>query len=164
MIRSPRVVTLLFAAVCTYASAQDDADLDRTPEDCIQLRRVDRTEVIDDNTIVFHMRGRDQIYINYLPNRCPNLAREDRFTYQVRTSRICDSTTITVIEGAGRFPGFTCRLGKFQPASIEEVEELRLVAERRSRGNAIEVNEVGPSDEGRDDDAEEVGEDEEADE
>ena len=41
-------------------------------KDCVSIRRIDRTEIIDDRTIVFHMIGKE-IYLNKLPRRCPGL-------------------------------------------------------------------------------------------
>lgn len=129
--------------VLAQNGADDDrAALDRTPQACILASRIDRTEVIDDNTIIFHMRSRGEAYANYLPLRCPNLGREKRFTYERRTAQLCDDTTITVIELNNFGPGFTCRLGQFHPITEAEVEEIRLVAERRGRGEAVDVEEV----------------------
>lgn len=158
MLRPLREAALVCAALATHAAAQDDDELDRTPQDCIVVNRIDRTEVIDDNTILFHMRG-NRVYVNHLPDRCPNLAREDRFTYRVQTSQICDTTTITVLERSSPLPGFTCRLGQFQPVTIAEVDEIRRVAEQGSRGDAIEVEEVEPPDDGEDGDEERAQDD-----
>src|SRR5690606_16303801 len=101
---SIRAAAILAAALCLGpAAAQDDderdggredAPFDRTPQGCITASRIDRTEIIDDSTIIFHMRGREQAYVNALPRTCLNLAREGRFTYQRRTSQLCDDATI----------------------------------------------------------------------
>ena len=124
------------------AASDESAQFDRTPRDCILASRIDRTEVIDDNTIIFHMRTRGEAYANYLPLRCPNLGREKRFTYERRTANLCDDTTITVLELTGFGPGFTCRLGQFHPITEAEVEEIRSIAARRGRGEAVDVEEV----------------------
>src|SRR5690606_18612783 len=119
----------------------------RTPQTCIPASRIDRTEVIDDNTILFHMRGRDQAYANYLPERCPNLGREKRFSYELRSRQLCDITLITVIEDIGFNPGFTCRLGEFHPVTPAEVDEIRRVASREGSDTAIDVEQVELPDE-----------------
>lgn len=157
MLGSIRAAAILAAALCSApAVAQDDEDaegapFDRTPEDCIPASRIDSTEVIDDNTIVFHMRGRDEVYVNYLPRRCPNLAREDRFTYRLRSTQLCSVETITVIEDFGFRPGFTCRLGDFYPVTVAEVEELKRIAEGEgSSGDAIEIEQVELPDDAND--------------
>jgi hypothetical protein len=116
-------------------TAQDDApadDFDRSSEDCIWLPQLDRTEVIDDRTILFHQNG-GRVYRNYLPRECPGLEREKRFMYEARNGRLCSIDTIAVLEqwGVGLARGFTCSLGEFQPITTEEVEELKAAAERR---------------------------------
>lgn len=118
------------------APAQDDDDsFDRTPQSCVVMNRVRRTEVLDDRTVLFHLRD-DRILRNHLPNECPNLEREDRFSYQARGGRLCDTDTITVLpRGVGAF-GATCRLGRFYPMSQEDLEELM---EGPSRIEAVPV-------------------------
>src|SRR5690606_30251319 len=69
MLGSFRSAAIAAAALCSaHVLAQDGEEraqdaFDRTPQDCILASRIDRTEVIDDNTIIFHMRGR-QAYVN----------------------------------------------------------------------------------------------------
>jgi hypothetical protein len=109
------------------ALAQQEGVFDRTPRDCISVISIDSTEAVDDQNIIFRMRG-NTVYRNHLPQRCPNLERENRISYQVRSGRLCSIDTITVLEqfgGIGLQPGFTCRLGEFVPLSPEEVEDLK---------------------------------------
>jgi hypothetical protein len=111
------------------AFAQDDGQdkpFDRTPVSCVRVTSIDKTEAIDDQNILFHMRG-DTVYRNHLPQRCPRLEQENRIAYQVFGGRLCDSDTITVLEQGvfGLQSGFTCGLGDFVPLSPEEVEDLR---------------------------------------
>jgi len=116
------------AVACGVASAQNDsaAPATRVPERCIQLDRVSRTEVIDDRTLIFHMRS-GQIYLNYLERECPRLASEERFMYSPTGNRLCDIDTITVLErwGFGLTRGFTCGLGEFHPISEVELADLK---------------------------------------
>ena len=152
-IRSPLVLAAPLAVlVAGLASAQqeqaeDVATFDRTPQSCITVSRIDRTEVIDDRTVIFHMRGRDA-YRNYLPRRCPNLARNNRFMYEVRGSQLCDIDTITVLEqfGTRLDRGFTCQLGQFHPVTREDIEELKQIAEGGNDGVESEAVEL-PEDE-----------------
>jgi hypothetical protein len=106
----------------------------QSPDDmvnCVSLSRVERTEIVDDNTILFYMRG-NQIYRNVLPHRCPGLGREQTFMYRVSTTQLCNVDVITVLDriGAGFMAGASCGLGKFQPISEAAVEELKAAAER----------------------------------
>ncbi len=150
-IRTAAIFTVMLCA--TPALGQDgeaqsnEPVLDRTPRSCIPASRIRSTEVIDDNTIIFRMRARNEAYVNSLPVRCPNLEREGRFTYQLRTGQICDDTTITVLELFGAGLGVTCRLGQFRPITVAEIDELKRVREGGS-GSAIDVEEVEvPADE-----------------
>lgn len=143
--RASATLTALAAAAILPAvtAAQEDEPFDRTPRDCIILSNVEKTEVVDDNTILFYMRGRD-VYRNHLPRRCPNLAREDRFSYRTTSNRLCDIDTITVLEqfGTRLQGGFTCQLGQFHPITEEEVDELLRIKERGSARDAVEAEAV----------------------
>lgn len=100
-------------------------EFDREPERCIQAYRIDRTEVINDRTILFHMSG-SRIYLNELTRECRRLERSKRFSYTLRTSQLCDVDFITVIEGFGSSlrQGVSCGLGMFYPITEEEAELL----------------------------------------
>jgi hypothetical protein len=104
--------------------AVSDAAFDRTPIDCVSVSRIRRTEVIDDQTVLFEMNG-DVYLSNILDNTCPGLGREKRFIHETY-GRLCDIDTITVLEqwGTSFRNGFTCRLGKFHPITEIEAEEL----------------------------------------
>jgi hypothetical protein len=124
---------------------QDDKEgaFDRTPQDCITVQRIDQVEAIDDQNLLFKMRGHS-VYRNTLPSKCPNLARENRIAYETATSRLCNIDQITVLEsyGIGFHPGFTCRLGAFVPLSPAEVEDLELLKKGEAGQRAIETTEV----------------------
>ncbi|HET7132488.1 MAG TPA: hypothetical protein VFJ95_09580 [Gammaproteobacteria bacterium] len=131
------------AALCVpvLAGADDEKEFDRSPVDCISVSRIDKTDIIDDQTILFFMRGK-RIYRNYLPSKCPGLEVEDRFGYRTVTSRLCRVDMINVLPRIG-FPT-ACRLGEFTPISAEEVEELHAVHDKRQRGDGVEVKPVEP--------------------
>jgi hypothetical protein len=124
------------------AVAQEEGAFDRTPKDCIQVNSIDQTEAVDDQNILFHMRGKT-VYRNHLPQRCPSLKREDRIAYKVYSGRLCSTDTITVLElfGGVLQPGFTCGLGDFVPLSPEEIEDFEREDERPGRA-AIEAEPV----------------------
>ena len=132
--------------------AQDDDVLDRTPQDCVTVARIRRTEVIDDKTILFYMHG-GRVYQNILERECPRLEREGRFMYEIRGHRLCDIDTITVLDrlGAGFSRGFRCRLGEFHPITREEAEEIERIAEGEvEQEGVIEIEEVELPPEDRD--------------
>jgi hypothetical protein len=138
------------------ALAQDGEEgvFDRTPKSCVLASSIDQTDAIDDQNILFYMRGRS-VYRNTLPRKCPGLERENRISYELRsTRRLCSTDLITVLEqtglgggGLGGFrDGFTCRLGEFVPLSPEEIEEIDLLRKEgrggRSTQSTIETSEV----------------------
>jgi hypothetical protein len=138
---------LLLTIGASQVAADEDEDaaaLDRTPRDCIGTNRIRSTEVIDDQTIVFEMRG-GLYYSNILERECPGLANHDRFQYRTTGGQLCDIDTITVLEqwGGSFRSGFTCQLGGFHP--ITELEAEDLIAgpdEAAAIDNDVEVKEV----------------------
>ena len=140
--------TLLAAIVATSGFAADEEDeieaLDRTPRDCISTNRIRETDVVDNQTIVFRMRG-GEYFTNLLERECPGLGRQKRFMHETSGGRLCDIDTITVLEQCtGRIaPGFTCRLGQFHPITELEAEDLVAGPDAAAAiSNDIEVKEV----------------------
>ena len=86
--------------------------------DCVQINRIRTTHVRDDQTIDFEMPS-GEIYRNRLPNRCPGLGFEERFSYRTSLSRLCSVDTITVLQTDGT-RGASCGLGEFQPIALPE--------------------------------------------
>jgi hypothetical protein len=146
--------SLLPLLAAASAGAQDDGAFDRTPRDCIVVQSIDDTDAIDDQNIIFRMRG-DRVYRNHLPRKCPGLERENRIAYETRSSRLCSIDTITVLEdfGVGFRPGFTCRLGEFVPLSEAEVEELEMREDGAAGQRAIETSSVELEDDEAESDA-----------
>ena len=62
----------------TASRADDDATFNRTPRDCVITQSISRTDILDDQTIIFYMRGKNVAYRNYLPKKCPGLKRWDK--------------------------------------------------------------------------------------
>lgn len=147
--RRPYFALVLLAAALPLRAAGDTADddeefLDRTPQDCITTNRIRETDVIDDRTIVFWMRG-GQVFSNILERACPGLGRHKRFMHETRGGRLCKIDTITVLEQwAGRLSqGFTCGLGQFHPITAFEAEDLVLGPDAAAaRSKEVEVREV----------------------
>lgn len=93
------------------------------PVACIDTIRIRSTNVIDDQTIDFHMAGGD-ILRNTLPNRCPSLGFQKSFAYKTSLPRLCSVDIITVIDTAGGVSrGASCGLGQFQPVKKAEASE-----------------------------------------
>jgi len=134
MVPTKLVLTRVWlCAVCSLALGGVRAQSGSSTVDCIPVQRVDRTEVLDNRSIVFHMRGREA-FLNQLERDCPGLDREKRFMYEVKSAQLCTVDTISVLEdwGVGLAKGFTCPLGPFQKVSEDELADLRAETQRLS--------------------------------
>lgn len=130
--------------------AQDDEALDRTPQSCVSVARIRDTDIIDDRTIIFHMRG-GRVYRNFLDRECHDLEREGRFAYQARGGRLCKIDTITVLTGFSGFspPGMTCQLGEFHPITKEEADLSQFEADEADVNRNVVLTPIElPQDEG----------------
>lgn len=107
------------------ASAADENPADGG-ERCVDIKSISRTDVIDDQNILFYMRG-GVIYQNKLAYRCSGLRSERTFMYRTSLSRLCNVDVITVLynQGFGFSQGASCGLGRFYPVSKEEAQALK---------------------------------------
>ena len=96
------------------------------PEQCVSLSRIDHTDVIDDQNILFYMHGK-KIYRNYLPYPCSGLRSRDTFMYRTSLNQLCNVDIITVLDnlGFGFSPLNSCGLGLFYPVSKDDVAKLK---------------------------------------
>ncbi|MFC4292635.1 hypothetical protein ACFOWX_09450 [Sphingorhabdus arenilitoris] len=85
------------------------------PQNCLNIRQIRSTDVVDKNTIDFKMTN-GKIYRNILPNSCSSLRFEEAFSYRVSTGQLCNIDIIRVLQNfGGRIEqGEACGLGKFQ--------------------------------------------------
>jgi hypothetical protein len=130
---------LLAAAGSVRAQAQDaasqrsaeevqraQAELDRTPTDCVIISRVDRNVAASNSQVVFFMNG-GTYYLNVLDGACQALSKGDEYlVFQYRTrsaqlTRLCDSDGFTVERQTSRVG---CALGQFFPITAEEAAAL----------------------------------------
>lgn len=109
-------------------STAEALTFDREGESCVVTRAINSTDIIDDRTIIFEMRG-GEYYLNNLAYECRGLRFARGFSYSVSTGRLCSVDTITVLRR-----GNSCGLGTFYPITEEEAELLKAEAdERRGR-------------------------------
>ena len=116
------ILTSAMLLAATTATARDrNAVPEATPSgkavDCVPLRQIQETRVHGDSIIDFHMLG-GQVYRNTLPNSCPSLGFEERFSYKTSLSQLCSVDIITVLQSPGLSQGASCGLGRFQPVTI----------------------------------------------
>jgi hypothetical protein len=121
------------------AVAQDnESDPGDGMRDCVRLRTVRRTEVIDDLNILFYMRG-STVYHNILPRRCKGLAREDRFSYKSSIGQLCRRDMIRVLynDPFGLSEGNACQLGAFHKITKEDALALKEGTNQPPRSNPL---------------------------
>ena len=120
------LVVAIVAVAGRNAAAQEGGSGDANEvRNCVDLMRIDRTEIVDNDTILFYMRNGD-VYRNDLQHQCPALGFEERFMYRTALTQLCDIDVITVLNdvGFGFMPGASCGLGKFQPIDEETAAQL----------------------------------------
>lgn len=122
--RKLALTMLALAATVSVAGARDrnavpDAMPIGDPVDCVQLTNIRSTQVHGDSTIDFHMNG-GRVYRNTLPNSCPSLGFEERFSYKTSLSQLCSVDIIRVLQSYGGTlqEGAGCGLGKFQQVKL----------------------------------------------
>ena len=115
----------VLSAFSILAGPAQSADATK-PVNCIPLSRIESTQAIDDQTILFYMRGGD-IYVNQLSNRAFGLARNRPFMYKSSTGQLCNHDIITVLEplGFGYMQGAWAGLGKFVPTDEARADALK---------------------------------------
>jgi hypothetical protein len=88
------------------AQAAEESDAGKT---CLWTYQIDYTDVPDERTIVFHMKG-GEVWTSKLPRRCPGI-RFHGFSYVVRgNDQLCGGLdSIRVLK-----TGSVCQLGPFE--------------------------------------------------
>ena len=119
----------VLAACCLIAVAAPGAARDRNavpaatpagePRNCVPITQLRESLVRSDRVIDFRTTGgRDRFYRVTLPQSCPGLGFERRFSYATSLSQLCAQDIITVLYQAGPVRGASCGLAPFQPVTI----------------------------------------------
>jgi hypothetical protein len=89
---------------------------------CISIPQIRETRVRSESVIDFRAGGK-KWYRNILPNSCPSLGFEERFSYRTSLNQLCAVDTIAVLQTYGGHlqEGPRCGLGKFQPVELAKV-------------------------------------------
>ncbi len=89
------------------------------PVNCINLQSIRESRVRSDKIIDFRATG-NKWYRNELPNSCPSLKFEERFSYETSLNQLCNVDIINVLQSYGGHlqRGPSCGLGKFQPVEL----------------------------------------------
>ncbi len=84
---------------------------------CISLTSIRESRVRSNSVIDFKTNG-NKWYRNTLPNSCPSLGFEERFSYKTSLNQLCSVDIITVLQSPGLSQGASCGLGPFQPIEL----------------------------------------------
>jgi len=97
-------------AMSPIARAEDPAGAEPKRPVCLDINRIDHTEVLNDHQILFYMNGKE-IWVNNLTIPCRSLTRQDGFVWKSSVPQYCDNIeSIRVIR-----TGEVCLLGTFSP-------------------------------------------------
>ncbi len=124
------IILLTGTLVMSDPAIADEGDTtatEDTAELCVNIRRIKRTDVVDERNILFYMNG-GKIYVNTLPRNCNGLRFNDGIMYETSLFELCNVDVITVLRrmgGIGFSPFGSCGLGKFRPITREEVIALK---------------------------------------
>jgi hypothetical protein len=77
---------------------------------CLDVNRIDHTQVLNSSQILFYMYGK-KVWLNTLSHRCTTLTREEGFAWESSVPRYCDNLEIIRVIRTGE----VCQLGAFTP-------------------------------------------------
>jgi hypothetical protein len=103
-----------FAAKLTTADVMKSYDKTDKVESCVQLQRIDHTDILDTKNILFTMLDGKR-YLNTLPVQCSGLTPYRAFSYKTSLNMLCNTDIITVFEPGLPHPNSfgSCGLGHF---------------------------------------------------
>jgi hypothetical protein len=107
---------------------------------CIVASRIDRTEVLSDRFILFHV-GNDELWLARLKMRCTGLTPRSDLMFVKSSDRICEWDAVRTLnqEGLGEVDvGQACTLPEFESVTKEQVEllEREIKSARRGTGKS----------------------------
>ncbi|MEH3100679.1 hypothetical protein [Sphingomonas adhaesiva] len=118
---------ILLACIAAAALAAPSVARDRNaapaatpagePQTCIPIQSIRESLVRNDRVIDFRTNG-DRFYRVTLPQSCPGLGFERRFSYATSLSQLCAQDIITVFTQNPPMRGASCGLAPFQPVTI----------------------------------------------
>lgn len=84
-----------------------------TPIDCINLRDIDSTQIINRTAIIYRMRN-GTLYVNR-PSGAAFLGSSDVLVTDTHSSRLCRVDIVRLVDNVTRMPSGTLGLGQFIP-------------------------------------------------
>jgi hypothetical protein len=101
------VFLFVTSAIADDGTMPSDEPADRSSSACIPLNSIKKIQVVDDQTIRFHMLG-GQVWENRLPYSCLGLKFEGGLEYKTGINRLCSGDMIRVVRR-----NTPCGLGSF---------------------------------------------------
>ena len=110
-----RIATLAAAALLLASSAAVavEAPVASPANVCLNVRNIQRTEIQDDRTILFHMRD-GKVWQNRLRRVCPML-KTSSYTQVLHNDQVCSNQQFIHVTQTGD----TCALGDFTPLETQ---------------------------------------------
>ena len=120
--RFPILAALALAALAAPGAARDrnlvpTATPTGPARSCVPINQLRESLVRSDRIIDFRTGG-DRYYRVTLPQSCPGLNFERRFSYATSLSQLCAQDIITVLMQSPPMRGASCGLAPFQPVRI----------------------------------------------
>lgn len=118
----PLIAACALVALAAPGAARDRnavpaAIPDGEARSCVPITQLRESIVRSDRVIDFRVGG-DRYYRVTLPQACPSLAAERRFSYATSLSQLCQQDIITVLYQTPPMRGASCGLAPFQPVRI----------------------------------------------
>lgn len=124
--RLPVLAALALAAAAAPGAARDrNAVPEATPtgpaRTCLPISLIRESLVRSDRIIDFRTAG-NKYYRVTLPQSCPSLGFERRFSYQTSINQLCAQDIITVLQTTPVMRGASCGLAPFQPVELAKTK------------------------------------------
>jgi hypothetical protein len=113
---------------------------------CVRSSRIERTEILNDRLIVFHMKREENLLLQF-PQRCPGLRRDVTLKYEKGGPNICEHDVVQALIdlGATLRWGPRCILPAFEPVTDAQVEYVKAELRNRPPADASPTEATVPS-------------------
>ena len=91
---------------------------------CIDASRIRRTETLSESFIVFYLRPRT-IWVNQLPRPCDGLRTDSVLSIESNERQMCEFHFVEPYNPALDQGGVSCRLGRFEQVTQEQLDAIR---------------------------------------
>jgi len=98
-----------------WTEIEEDAPARQTDRECLSKSDYDTVEAINDRQILFH-GIEDNVWINELAERCPDLETYDALAFEKHSTLLCERDEVVGVNRAlvNWAEGPSCTLGRFE--------------------------------------------------